>query len=634
MWLFLIPFLPLLGFLINGLGCRKLPRSLISLIGCSTVLASFALSLRAFSYTADNGVLTAVLFDWIHAGNFSLDFAVQVDRLTAVMILVVTGVGSIIHIYSMGYMHDDPGYGRFFAYLNLFTCAMLFLVMGKNLVLLFLGWEGVGLCSYLLIGFWFHDLKNSQAGEKAFIVNRVGDLAFLLGLFFLIANFGTLDIPQLQTQIAEKSEISQETRNVITIVCLLLFFGACGKSAQFPLYVWLPDAMAGPTAVSALIHAATMVTAGIYMICRLNFLYVLASPWVMMVIGGVAGFTALFTALIAMAQTDIKKVLAYSTISQLGFMFMALSAGAFATGIFHLTTHAFFKALLFLSAGAIIHALHGEQDIRKMGGLIHHKELKLIGLVFIIGSLAIAGFPFLSGFYSKDQILAHLHYHTASGHFFWKVLFGVAVFTALLTAFYMFRLVTLVFFGTARTDKETLEHLHAPDWSMQFALVVLAVLSVIGGGVESYLLPIHPVSEPIAHALHESHHLIVGISVVVALTGIVFGFLLYRPAVSPVSRLTANPVGRGIHHVVQNKFYVDEIYYYLFVWPMYLTSAILWYVVDRILIDTILVNGVAKLCYQIGLGFKRFSTGVVNLATITMVAGSLFLLGYILVKLY
>ncbi len=595
---------------------------------------SFLLSLNAFSHTVDDNIITEVLFDWIHAGNFSLDFSLQVDRLSAVMLLVVTGVGFIIHVYSIGYMHEDPGYGRFFSYLNLFTCSMLFLVMGKNLVLLFLGWEGVGLCSYLLIGFWFHDLKNSKAGEKAFIVNRIGDLAFLLGLFFLIANFGTLDIPQLQAQFDAKPEISAETRQVVTIVCLLLFLGACGKSAQFPLYVWLPDAMAGPTAVSALIHAATMVTAGIYMICRLKFLYLLASPCVMMIIGAVAGFTALFAAIIATAQTDIKKVLAYSTISQLGFMFMALSVGAFATGIFHLTTHAFFKALLFLAAGAIIHALHGEQDIRKMGALLKHKELKVTGFVFVIAALAISGFPFLSGFYSKDQILAHLYHQSGTGILFWKILFLVAVFTALLTAFYMFRLVTLVFFGTSRTDKETLEHLHAPDWSMHFALIVLAILSVIGGSVESYLLPIHPLSKAMTHTLHESHLLIVGISVGVALTGILCGFLLYRPAVSPVSRLTANPVGKLLHQVIQNKFYVDEIYYYLFVWPLYLTSALLWYLIDRLLIDTLLVNGVAKCFYQISLGLKRFSTGVVNLATLTMVAGSLFLFGYILVKLY
>lgn len=633
MWLFLIPFLPLLGFLLNGLGCRVFPRSLISFIGCSSVIGAFGLALQAFSATVDGGELSATLFEWIRAGNFSIEFALQVDRLTAIMLLVVTGVGSIIHIYSMGYMHDDPGYGRFFAYLNLFMGSMLLLVMGKNLAVLFLGWEGVGLCSYLLIGFWFSDLKNSKAGEKAFIVNRIGDLAFLLGLFFLIANFGTLDIPTLENLL--KQPQSEETLKILTCVGLLFFIGACGKSAQVPLYVWLPDAMAGPTAVSALIHAATMVTAGVYMICRLKFLYLLAAPEVFAVIGGVAAITAIFTAMIAMAQNDIKKVLAYSTISQLGYMFMALSVGAFSTAVFHLATHAFFKALLFLGAGAIIHALHGEQDIRKMGGLLKQKELRLTCITFIIGALAIAGFPFLAGFYSKDQILAHL-YHQSTIHPdpLWGSIWKISVLTAMMTAFYMFRMVALVCFGKSRTDAHTLEHVHKPDWSMHFALVVLAILSVIGGHIEPWIAPIHPLSEALSESLHHHHSFIVGVSVAVAFGGILLGLLLYLPEKSPVSKVTSNKVGHFIHQVVLNKFYVDEIYYYTIVWPLHFTSALLWYLIDRILIDTILVNGVAWVFYQIGYGLKRASVGVINLAAVVMVVGSIFMFGYILVKLY
>ncbi|HYE99420.1 MAG TPA: NADH-quinone oxidoreductase subunit L, partial [Planctomycetota bacterium] len=471
-YLWLVPVLPLAGFLVNGL--LRLPRPAAALVGCAGPAASFVLSIFAVAAYASYGkAVGQSLFEWITVGSLSVDVAFRVDALSAVMILVVTGVGSLIHVYAVSYMHDDPGFSRFFAYLNLFMFSMLVLVLGDSLPLLFLGWEGVGLCSYLLIGFWYKDLKNADAGKKAFITNRVGDFGFLLGIFCVWRLFGTLDFADMATK-----PLPEGSETLAYAAALLLFLGATGKSAQIPLYVWLPDAMAGPTPVSALIHAATMVTAGVYMIGRLGFLF-LGAPEALAIVGLVAALTALLAGAIAVAQNDIKKVLAYSTVSQLGFMFAGMSTGVYTTGLFHVVTHAFFKALLFLGAGAVIHALHGEQDIRKMGGL--GRKLPVLTGLFLAGGLALAGFPFTSGFFSKDAILAAVF---ANGQ---VVVGALLVLTAGLTAFYTTRL-CIVVFGPRPHDEHGNAHdghheLHKPGLLMLVPLAVLALLSLFGGAL-------------------------------------------------------------------------------------------------------------------------------------------------------
>src|SRR5262245_31238007 len=474
--LWLIPFAPLVGAALNGLLALAYAKRehgpnerLVSLIGCGASLFSFAIVVELFiqmrALAPEARVFEQSLFTWIAAGPVKIELAYWVDALSMVMLLIVTGIGSLIHIYSAGYMHGDRGFARFFAYLNLFMFSMLTLVMAKSLPLLFVGWEGVGLCSYLLIGFWYKDIANAAAGKKAFIVNRVGDFAFLLGMFILfVAAKGlgnaTLDIPVLRDMSIVHADAMAK---VATAACLLLFVGACGKSAQIPLYVWLPDAMAGPTPVSALIHAATMVTAGVYMIARLSFLYDLA-PVASATVATVGAATAIFAATIGFAQRDIKKVLAYSTVSQLGYMFLAVGCGAYAAGVFHLLTHAFFKACLFLGAGSVIHGLSGEQDMFKMGQLSKH--MKITWMTFLISAFAIAGIPPLAGFFSKDEILwsafsAHLE-PVWLGHVLWLV--GVAA--AWMTAFYMFRAVFLTFHGTDRVSHEAKHHLHESPFAM------------------------------------------------------------------------------------------------------------------------------------------------------------------------
>jgi NADH-quinone oxidoreductase subunit L len=638
-WLFLIPFLPFFGFLLNGILHKKMPKTLVSFIACGSVFLSFLLSLYAFyllhqnQSTAGRGsALESTWFQWIKAGSYTIDFALYVDALTVVMLLVVTGIGFLIHLYSVGYMKEDPAYTRYFAYLNLFMASMLMLVMGKNLALLFLGWEGVGLCSYLLIGFWFKDLKNAKAGEKAFIVNRIGDLGFLVGLFLLLKYTSTLDVPTLKQNLPALAnqilfQLGSFSVSLGMAICFCLFIGACGKSAQIPLYVWLPDAMAGPTAVSALIHAATMVTAGIYMICRLSFLYEPLEE-IRILIGLVAVATAFFTAVIALGQNDIKKVLAYSTISQLGYMFMALAAGAFSAGIFHLVTHAFFKALLFLTAGVVIHALHGEQDIRKMGGLF--KVLRLPGIVFLIGVLAISGVPPLAGFFSKDEILAAVYsqYHQESPfHSLWAVIWAGSVLTALLTAFYMTRLLTVVFFGKSRVSEDTLHHLHLPDWSMKIPLLVLALLSIVGGATGSFIHLLFP-------SVHSSgegvHRFIVTLSCLACFGGMLSAWLLFSSEKSVLNVLTSTRLGSCLQKILQNKFYIDEIYYYTLVYPLHLLAGILFVLIDRLLIDTILVGGPAWLFQKIALFLHKKSSGLVNIMLVFMVLGCFGLLTYLL----
>ncbi|HZF00058.1 MAG TPA: NADH-quinone oxidoreductase subunit L, partial [Planctomycetota bacterium] len=512
--LWLIPVLPLAGFLVNGL--LKLPKPVSCIVGCAGPIASFILSVMAVLHVHEGHPVAQTLFSWISTGDLSVPFGLRVDALSGVMILVVTGVGSLIHLYSISYMDDDPAFSRFFAYLNLFMFSMLVLVLGDSILLMFVGWEGVGVCSYLLIGFWYKELKNADAGKKAFITNRIGDFGFLLGLFCLWQMYGSLNFEQMAAK-----PIDERWAYAAGI---LLFIGACGKSAQIPLYVWLPDAMAGPTPVSALIHAATMVTAGVYMMARMNFVYAHV-PAVMNVVVTIAALTAFMAGLIAVAQNDIKKVLAYSTVSQLGFMFAGIATANFETGMFHVVTHAFFKALLFLGAGAVIHALHGEQDIRKMGGL--GRKLPGLAAVFVAGGLALAGMPFSAGFFSKDAILVAVFQKAGEPAFGFAWL--LLLVTAGLTAFYTTRLILIVFLdkpghGHQEHKEEHQEgdhgahELHKPGLLMMGPLAILAVLSLLGGvlldkPLEHFLQPVWggaekiEISEHARHAAHLAHQI-------------------------------------------------------------------------------------------------------------------------------
>lgn len=462
----IIPLLPLLGFIIIGLFGNKLNKTLAGGIASATVLGAFVASLALFFNIHQNHkAFEYIAFTWIKAGGFQADMGFLIDELSVWMMLVITGIGFLIHIYSTGYMAHDPGFSRFFAYLNLFIFSMLLLVMGNNFLILFIGWEGVGLCSYLLIGFWYKNNEYGKAARKAFIMNRIGDLGLLLGIFLIFTTIGTVNYANLNTLVATA------TPTTLTVIAILLFVGAMGKSAQIPLYTWLPDAMAGPTPVSALIHAATMVTAGIYMVVRTNVIYT-ASPFALAFVALIGLATSLFAAIIGLRQNDIKKVLAYSTVSQLGLMFLALGAGAYASAMFHLTTHAFFKALLFLGAGSVIHAMSGEQDIRNMGGL--KDKLPQTFRIFLIGTLAIIGFPLLSGFFSKDEILANVFAYS-------PVLWFFGLVSSVITAFYMLRLLFLTFYGNFRGTEQQAHHLHESPASMTIPLWILAGLSVIGG---------------------------------------------------------------------------------------------------------------------------------------------------------
>ena len=469
----LVPFLPLTGFLVNGLFRKQLSKSLIAVIGCGVILIPFLISIWIFFQVKNGNGHIAEYFSFISVGSLTIPFAFQVDALSSLFLLIITGVGFIIHVYSTSYMKEESSehYGRYFSYLNLFIFSMLLLVMGANYVIMFIGWEGVGLCSYLLIGYWFKNNDFNKAANKAFIMNRIGDLGFLIAIFWMIAIAGNASFSNVFDVAQGHVEGRHFRTSDITVITLLLFVGATGKSAQIPLYTWLPDAMAGPTPVSALIHAATMVTAGIYMIARSNVLYSLA-PISQNVVAIVGLVTAILAATIALKQNDIKKVLAYSTISQLGYMFLALGVGAYTAGVFHVMTHAFFKALLFLAAGSVIHAMSGEQDIRNMGGI--KGKLKTTYFTFLIGCIAISGIPPFSGFFSKDTILLSVYEHN-------KILYGIALFGALLTAFYMFRLLFLTFNGGFRGTEEQKNHLHESSSLMTVPLIILAILSFFGG---------------------------------------------------------------------------------------------------------------------------------------------------------
>ena len=615
----LIVLLPLLGFVLNGvfatrLGGNLVGKRFVTIVGCGLPLASFALvvesllELRAGAYAP----LVEVAYRWATVGGSAFEIAFYFDRLSAVMALVVTGVGSVIHIYSVGYMAHDKSFGRFFAYLNLFLFFMLLLVLGRSLLVLFVGWEGVGLASYLLIGFWFDDLANARAGKKAFITNRIGDAGFLLGMFLLFHAVGTLDMDRINAAFAFTGAAAPAVS--ASLVGILLFIGATGKSAQIPLHVWLPDAMAGPTPVSALIHAATMVTAGVYLVARMSGIYMQA-PEASMVIATIGVATAFFAATVALVQTDIKKVLAYSTVSQLGFMFLALGVGAYGVAIFHVVTHAFFKACLFLGAGSVIHALGGEQDVRKMGGLARRVPVTFI--TFAVATAAIAGIPPLAGFFSKDEILWFAFASTRGGS---PLLWGVAALTALMTAFYMFRLLWLTFLGSSRMSPEVEHHVHESPPSMTSVLMLLATLSAVGGfiALPHFLEPLLPLPAVNEH-LHSLERPLLWLSVVLALAGLAAAAYIYG---GPSSRAQAlRERFAGLHRWLAGKYFIDELYERVIGRPLvWVSDRVLLRVSDRMLIDGALDGAAATA--QRGAGWLgRLQTGHLHLYAWMVLAG-------------
>ncbi len=618
-----IPLWPLLGFAVTGLLVKRLSHIQAAWIACGSVAMSFVLSIAvAFSQFTGDSPIRQNLYTWIQAGNFNLEFAFTADPLTAVMLLIITGVGLLIHIYSVGYMHGDEGFNKFFAYLNLFIFFMLLLVLGSNYLVMFAGWEGVGLCSYLLIGFWFKHTSYNQAANKAFIMNRIGDLGLILGVILIAINFGTLDI----AAVAEKAAAVDTP--TLTIITFLLFIGAMGKSAQIPLFTWLPDAMAGPTPVSALIHAATMVTAGIYMIARNSVLYSL-SPATLTLVLVVGLATALFAASIAMTQNDIKKVLAYSTVSQLGLMFVALGVGAFEAGIFHMATHAFFKALLFLGAGSVIHALHGEQDIRKMGGL--RTGLKLTYLTFMVGVLAIAGIPPFAGFFSKDEILS-----AAFSYSPW--IWAGALLASWMTVFYMFRLLFLVFFGDARQGVTRINHLHDAPKSMSFPLVILAFFSVIAGvfnlpellggspWLSHRLASVFELASRLNPRVHEEsmvEYILMGIVLAGTVT---FILIAYNRYIATKNIPAADGQIRGlVHEMSYQKYFVDELYDVIVTRPLFWLSSTTSRWIEAGGIDT-MVNGVGQSVVAAGKLLRWLQSGSIGYYLFIMVGGILAIL--------
>ena len=626
-YLWLILALPLLGVLFNLFLGKRAGKGAVSLVAPGVVAGAFGIACYAFAQLLSlpaGSALTQTLYPWIHAGSLTVDVAFRFDALSGTMVMIVTGVGFLIHVYSVGYMHDDERYSRYFTYLNLFTLAMLILVMGDSLPLLFVGWEGVGVCSYLLIGFWFTEEANAVAGKKAFVVNRIGDAGFLLAVFLLFWNLGGANGLRFEEIAARVHEIPP---HVLTAVALLLFVGATGKSAQLPLYVWLPDAMAGPTPVSALIHAATMVTAGVYLIARMSFLYVLV-PGALEVVAVVGALTALFAATIGLVQTDIKKVLAYSTVSQLGYMFLAVGVGAFSAGIFHLMTHAFFKGLLFLGSGSVIHGMGGEQDMRKMGGL--RRFMPTTYRTFFVGTLAIAGIPGLAGFFSKDLILAAAF---AEGH---VGLWFMGVLAAGMTAFYMFRLLFMTFYGECRADDETRHHIHESPRTMTIPLVILAVLSVVGGYIA---LPMHLLwGDQFGHFLapvlagHAEHHLsiplelgLMATSVSFAASGIALAYFFYVARPELPGQLAEQ--ARALHTLLVNKYYVDEIYEAVIVRPVVQGSRLLWRWFDVAVVDGA-VNGAASVVAGNARLWRRVQTGNVQHYAASLLVGAALVMAY------
>ena len=618
----LIPLLPLLGFLINGLGRKLLSKSAAGIIGSGTVFVSFLISVLVFKELINGNVPKGAIhyFDFINITALKIGFDFQVDQLSSIFLLIITGVGFLIHVYSTAYMHEEESkdYAKYFAFLNLFVFSMLLLVMGANYVIMFIGWEGVGLCSYLLIGYWFKNTNYNIAAKKAFIMNRIGDLGFLLAVFWLVAKAGSVDF---HTVFASVSKLSLTD---ITGITLLLFVGAMGKSAQIPLYTWLPDAMAGPTPVSALIHAATMVTAGIYMIARSNILYTMA-PVSQTVVAVVGLATAILAATIALKQNDIKKVLAYSTVSQLGYMFLGLGVGAYTGAVFHVMTHAFFKALLFLGAGSVIHAMSGEQDIRNMGGL--KKYMSITHITFLLACLAIAGMPPFSGFFSKDEILAGAF---AKNPLYW----GVGVAGAMMTAFYMFRLYAMTFLGKFRGTQEREHHLHESPKAITIPLSILALLSVVGGLVgvpeifmhgghrlEAFLAPVFAQSSAITvkHEMnHSTEYMLMGISVAVALAALLYAWARFS------KYQKTDKLETGLGKVLENKWYVDELYDAIIVRPVQSIARYFNSVVEKNGIDGF-VNGVGKAVNYGSRQIRLLQTGQVGTYVLMMVLGILIL---------
>src|SRR5688500_8427484 len=706
-WIWVLPLLPLLGFVINGavalfsavrlgpgdpsathdhahdpavpqeaghddhhVAVRHRFAAVASFVGPAVLVLSFALAVWIFwdfRAVSPHEPFVQRYFSWMVTGDLRIDAALMVDQLALVMVLVITGVGALIHLFSVGYMRDDPGYPRYFAYLNLFVFFMLVLVLGANYLVMFVGWEGVGLCSYLLIGFWFSDKANADAGKKAFIVNRIGDFGFLVATFLLFANYGSLDFEALQTA-ATSGAISGGA--LVTAICLFLFLGCTGKSAQIPLYTWLPDAMAGPTPVSALIHAATMVTAGVYLIARSHFLFALA-PVASLTVVVVGALTAVFAATIGLKQWDIKKVLAYSTVSQLGYMFVGVGAGAYTAGVFHLVTHAFFKALLFLGSGSVIFAMHrayhathnhdDAQDMRNMGGL--RKYLPWTWTLMWIATLAIAGVPPFSGFFSKDEILgavfaraqestlADASWLGIPGHVLLYACYVLGLAAAIMTAIYMTRMMIYTFHGPNRTGEKEREHLGEAPWVMTAPLVVLGVLSAIGGWLNvPAFLPVGPIGvlehwlEPVVggsalrithgdapHLSHAVEYTLVGAAVAIAAIGIWIAFARLKPA--KLVPKAQSPASEGFQRVLENKYYVDEIYDAAIVRPTYSTSRnLLWRGIDVGLIDGLMVNGSAWFARGVGWMGSALQSGQVGTYAWVLVLGVLAVVGAVTLR--
>jgi NADH-quinone oxidoreductase subunit L len=622
----LVPLFPLIGFLINGFFGKKMSKGMSGTIACLSVLASFIVSVLIFMEVSasQQKSYTIEIFSWINSDTLKIPFSFLVDPLSCLFLLNITGIGFLIHVYSTSYMHDDEGFSRFFTYLNLFVFFMLLLVLGGNYLIMFVGWEGVGLCSYLLIGFWFKNDAYNRAANKAFVMNRIGDLGFLLGMIMIFMNFGSISFSEVF------NKASSVPTSTITVIALLLFVGAMGKSAQLPLYTWLPDAMAGPTPVSALIHAATMVTAGIYMVVRSNIFYSIsdtASEFVA-IVGAV---TALFAALIGLLQTDIKKVLAYSTVSQLGLMFLALGVGAYSSAVFHVTTHAFFKALLFLGAGSVIHAMGGEQDIRKMGGL--KKALPITFITMLLGTIAISGVPPFSGFFSKDEILAHTYEHS-------QLLWVIGSIASLCTAFYMFRLMFLTFWGSFRGTHEQEHHLHESPKAMTIPLIILAILSVFGGllGLPEFWGAKNWMSENLDAVIirknpsilsHETEWTLMAIAVLVALSTIYFAYQMFiKYKVLPADKEADM---KPFQRVIYNKFYVDEFYDAIIRKPLDALSEVFYKFFDKQLFDGI-VNGMGDLTLWKAGVLRKLQTGHIGFYIMAMVVGIIAIMFFSLMK--
>lgn len=614
---------PFLGFLFNVFLGKKAGKSIVGIVGTLSVVVSFAVTLYLFGYNQLNPEPVVInLFDWISIERFNVSFGFLIDQLSLIWLLFVTGIGSLIHLYSISYMHDDEKMHSFFAYLNLFIFFMITLVIGSNLLMMFIGWEGVGLCSYLLIGFWYKNQDFNDAAKKAFIMNRIGDLGFLVGIFIVGSLFNTLDFTTLKTIIISASDINDFW---IAAAALALFIGASGKSAQIPLYTWLPDAMAGPTPVSALIHAATMVTAGIFMITRLNFLFDMA-PNVQNIIAIVGAITALVAATIALVQNDIKKVLAYSTVSQLGLMFLALGLGAYEIAVFHVITHAFFKACLFLGSGSVIHGLHGEQDMRKMGGL--KKAMPITFITMLIAALAISGIFPLAGFWSKDEILMTAFHEN-------KALWVIGSIASIMTAFYMFRLIYLTFFNSFRGTEEQKHHLHESPSLITLPLIILAILSFFGGIISlpghswlnEYLSPLFSKATHEAHTLGTTEYMLMAIATIGALIGIGIAYKKYlKDNIIPSEDAEIT----GVSKVLYNKYYVDEAYDAIFVKPVNVLSSFFRDSVETTL--SAMVFGLGKVTNEIALQGKRIHNGSVGLYLFAFVIGVIAIITYLFLQ--